>query len=87
MHVRAYRDGCVDYLCCMCLYVPEWRLQTSLGQKAVLKTLEEHEQRGLVGEKDWRKCYTIVTNQNHFSRPPCTGEAIVCVHVHSVLFE
>ena len=52
------------YLVCACLEVPQRRFEGATRQEAVLQTLQELEEGGLVGEGDSRIGYPIVANQN-----------------------
>ncbi len=66
---RPLNPPCHAHLAGLLLDVPEGGFQTALRQEAVLQTLEEQEERWLVGEEEGRVSDAIVANQNQLSRP------------------
>ena len=53
---------------CLCLDVPQRRLQASSRQQVVLQALQKVEEGGLVGEDQARVGDAVVANQNQLSR-------------------
>ena len=60
--------GLSFHLSCLCLDVPQRRLQTAAGKEIVLQTLEELEERGLVRKDEARVGYAVVANENDVGR-------------------
>lgn len=55
------------HLAGLVLDVPQRRLQAALRKKAVLQTLQEQEERRLVGEEEGRVSDAVIANQNQLS--------------------